>query len=108
MDYNATIDGARITDWASFHAEFQREMGFFDGYGRSMNAWIDCMTDMYTNGEYKSLTKYDLNDGDRFTLRILHTREFQSKCPEIFEAFIKSSAFANSRSKFTQFYLELL
>lgn len=108
MEYKATIDGARITDWASFHDEFQREMGFFDGYGRNMDAWIDCMTDMYTNSEYKSLTKFDLNDGDRFILRILHTKEFQSRCPEIFEAFIKCSVFANSRSEFTQFYLELL
>jgi len=37
-------------DWETFHDEFQEKMGFFDGYGRNMDAWIDCMGDMYTNG----------------------------------------------------------
>ena len=49
-------------------------MGFFDGYGRNGNAWIDCMTDMYTNDEYKSLTKFNLNDGDAFILKVINAK----------------------------------
>lgn len=51
MHYSVKIDGSKIKDFDSFHDEFQMKMGFFEGYGRNLNAWIDCMTDMFTEGE---------------------------------------------------------
>ena len=107
MIYTATIDGLKITDWESFHDHFQLVMGFFEGYGRNMDAWIDCMSDLHTNGEYKGLTKFNLNKGDIFIPRMDNTEAFQKRCPEILSDFVVCAAFVNKRSEFTHFYLEL-
>ena len=96
MDYSAQIDGAAIVDWESFHDEFQRQLGFFDGYGRNMDAWNDCMRDMYTNGEYESLTKFDLNDGDTFTLIVTNAAQWKKNAPDVYSAFEDCSTFCNS------------
>lgn len=40
------IPAHEITDWDSFHDVFKRVFGFPDFYGRNMDAWIDCMTDL--------------------------------------------------------------
>ena len=105
MDYSETIDGAHIVDWDSFHDEFQSKMGFFDGYGRNTNAWIDCMTDMFTNGGYQGLTKFNLYDGDRFTLTVVNSETWKAQSPETFEAFIDYCIWSNSEK--TNFFLEL-
>ena len=103
--HSETIDGAKIHDWDSFHDEFQQRMGFFEGYGRNLDAWIDCMSDMYTNGEYKSLTRFDLDDGDAFLLRIENAGAWKQNDPDSFNSFIEMSLKCNSDK--TNFYLEL-
>lgn len=40
----AKIDCDKIHDWESMHDEFDSVFGFPGFYGRTMNAWIDCMT----------------------------------------------------------------
>ena len=107
MTYTATIDGLTITDWESFHDHFQQVMGFFERYGRNMGAWIDCMSDLHTDGRYKSLTSFNLSKGDIFILRVDNTEEIQRRCTEIFSEFIACTAFVNKRNEVTQFYLEL-
>ncbi len=104
MTYTATIDGTKIVDWESFHDEFQRVMGFFEGYGRNMDAWIDCMYDMFIDG---GLTKFDLRKGDIFILKIRDTEDFQKRCPEIFSSLIACTAFVNKHRDPAQLYLEL-
>ena len=96
MNYSARIDGAKIVDWDTFHDEFQRQLGFFDGYGRNMDAWNDCMRDMYTNGEYKSLTKFEQNDGDTFTLVVTNSAQWRENAPDVYSAFEDCSSFYNS------------
>ncbi len=88
MEYTETINGKSIQDWESFHNEFQTKLGFFEGYGRNMDAWIDCMSDMFTNGEYKSLTKFDLNDGDTFTLVVRDSDQWKNQNPDTYTKFI--------------------
>lgn len=105
MIHSETIDGAKIRDWDSFHDEFQARMGFFAGYGRNLDAWIDCMSDMYTNGEYKSLTRFDLDEGDAFLLRIENAGTWRRNDPESFNTFIEMSLKCNGDK--THFYLEL-
>ena len=106
MEYTETINGANIKDWNSFHIEFQEKMGFIEGYGRNTNAWIDCMTDIFTNGDYKSLTKYNLNEGDKFILRIVNAEKWKEQNTDIFNAFIEFCIWSNNEK--TNFYLELL
>ena len=95
MKYSATIDGGAIIDWDSFHSEFEKKLGFFDGYGRNMDAWIDCMRDLYTNDEYKSLTKFDLNPNDTFDLIIENAANWKHAAPDVFAAFEECSALCN-------------
>jgi RNAse (barnase) inhibitor barstar len=40
------LDTAEIVDWSSFHDACHRAFGFPDFYGRNMDAWIDCMSDL--------------------------------------------------------------
>ena len=105
MIYSETINGENITDWNSFHTEFKEKMGFFSGYGENTNAWIDCMTDMYTNNEYNSLTKFNLNDGDQFILRVINSEKWKKQNQETFDAFIEYSIWSNNEK--TNFLLEL-
>jgi hypothetical protein len=44
------IDATRIRDFNTFHAVFAEALGFPDFYGRNMNAWIDCMSDLGEGG----------------------------------------------------------
>ncbi len=105
MEYSETIDGSKIKSWDSFHSEFKTKMGFFDGYGKNTNAWIDCMTDMVTNNEYDGLTKFNLNEGDRFTLKVIKKEEWKNDSPETFDAFIEYCIWSNNEK--THFFLEL-
>jgi RNAse (barnase) inhibitor barstar len=42
----ARIDARLITSWDAFHDVFASVFRFPDYYGRNMNAWIDCMSDL--------------------------------------------------------------
>jgi len=103
MTDTATIDGTKILDWKSFHDEFQGVMGFFEGYGRNMDAWIDCMSDMFING---GLTKFNLRKRDVFILKVCETEEFQRRCPEIFSKFVACTVFVN-KERDARLFLEL-
>jgi len=91
MKYTEEINGASIRDWDSFHDEFQAKLGFFEGYGRNMDAWIDCMSDLFTNGDYKSLTKLNLNDGDSLVLVVQNSDQWKKQSPESYNEFIVCS-----------------
>ena len=93
------VDCSKIVDWETFHDEFQEKMGFFDGYGRNMNAWIDCMGDMYTNGEYESLSKFSLNDGDIFTLILNQSEGFIENHLDIFSGLCECISFVNNQDE---------
>jgi hypothetical protein len=105
MKYSETIDGSKIRGWCSSHREFKKKMGFFPSYGENMNAWNDCMRDMFTNGEYKSLTKFDINDGDSFKLIVINSAMLEIKDPKTYDAFIDGCNFVNEEKP--QFELEL-
>ena len=91
MKYTEEINGESIQDWDSSHDEFQMKLGFFEGYGRNMDAWIDCMSDLFTNGEYKSLTKLNLNDGDTLVLVVQNSDQWKKQSPETYDEFIDCS-----------------
>ena len=105
MVYTQEVDGANICCWETFHNEFQEKMGFFSGYGRNLDAWNDCMRDMYTNEEHKSLTKFNLKDGDKFVLRVVNSKKWQESSPETYAAFLECTNFCNKEGK--HFSLEL-
>jgi len=86
---------AEIHDWESFHAVFQRVFGFPDFYGRNMNAWIDCMTDLDDPGT--GMTGVSVAKDEMVVLHIYDAGDFQRRCPEQYEALIECTAAVNLR-----------
>lgn len=54
------------------------------------------MRDMYTNGDYKSLTEFDLSDGDTFTLVVTNAAQWRKNADEVFVAFEDCASFCNA------------
>ena len=91
------IDGSRIRDWESFHDAFVESFGFFSGYGRNMDAWIDCMTDLDDPGS--GMSKVHAPPKGIVLLKVLNSRDFAKRCPEQFAALNECSAFVNWRRR---------
>lgn len=86
------LDTTRITDWDSFHSVFAEAFGFPSFYGRNMNAWIDCMTDLDEPG-----TGMTTVHGALVTLVLSDAKAFRARCPEQYAAIVECSAFVNWR-----------
>ncbi|MCA2999596.1 MAG: barstar family protein [Rhodocyclaceae bacterium] len=80
------INGAAITDASSFHSEFQRALGFPEFYGRNMDAWIDCMSNV--DEPSAGLSTVDVSPGEILVLQIDRAHAFKSRCPELWAAFL--------------------
>jgi RNAse (barnase) inhibitor barstar len=89
------IDASSILDWPSFHAVFSKAFGFPDFYGRNMNAWIDCMSDLDTPDAGMSTVHAPPNG--IVLVEILNAKAFSKRCPEQAAALSDSAAFVNWR-----------
>lgn len=89
------IDCSQIVSWDSFHDLFAKLLGFPAFYGRNMDAWIDCLTnvDDITAG----MTSVHIKPGEVLTLVLDDVKSLKVRCPEIYEALIECSAFVNWR-----------
>jgi len=88
------VDLAPIADWPSFHDAFAAAFGFPDFYGRNMNAWIDCMTNLDT--EFSSVR---VAPGELVTLELVGMKDFKQRCPEQYDALVECAAFVNWRRR---------
>lgn len=86
------IDGSRITDWPSFYDEFAKAFGFPHFFGRNMNAWIDCMTNLD-----EPFNTVQVDPGEGVCIALEAADVFKAQCPEQFQAFVECSAFVNWR-----------
>lgn len=89
------VDASRITDWVSFHDVFAEALGFPDFYGRNMDAWNDCMTDL--DAPEAGMTRVHVRRGGVVTLLIEHVTDFAARCPEQYAALVECSSFVNWR-----------
>jgi hypothetical protein len=89
------LDTRRITDWDSFHEVFAELFGFPDFYGRNMDAWIDCMTDL--DDPSTGMTTIHAPAGGVVTLQLEYVDEFVRRCPKQYEAIVECVAFVNWR-----------
>jgi RNAse (barnase) inhibitor barstar len=76
------INGDKIKNWKTFHAEFKSEMNFPDFYGENMDAWIDLVDELSSETTLIEITKGHL---------------LKEQAPEILEAILECSAFVNFR-----------
>ena len=89
------INADLITDWDSFHQIFKVTFGFPDFYGRNMNAWIDCMTDI--DDKETRMTKVWINKTDTLVIALTNSDDFKERCSDIYLALLECSAFINAR-----------
>ncbi len=86
------IDCRRILDRSSFHDVFAEAFGFPEFYGRNMDAWIDCMTNL--DSEF---SRVRIETGEILVLRLDHASALKSGAPELWNDLVECSAFVNHR-----------
>lgn len=92
-----TINTKNITDNDSFHEEFNRVMGFIDGYGKNFDAWIDSMSDIQDNPETGMTKKVILQNGETLEIEITDTKDLYSRCPNLMKDLVECTAIVNTR-----------
>jgi len=78
------FDANQITDWESFHDLFATTCGFPGYYGRNMDAWIDCTTDM-------------ASEDVLVVFEVSNMGSLKTRCHDQFLAIVECSAFVNHR-----------
>ncbi|HMA93609.1 MAG TPA: barstar family protein [Polyangiaceae bacterium] len=91
----ARIHADRISDWETFHDEFNRVFQFPSFYGRNMNAWIDCMSSLDAPDE--GMTGIHAADGRVLTIEVENAKLLRDSCPEQYAALVECTAFVNWR-----------
>lgn len=90
----ARLDGNRIADWPSFHAESKEAFGFPDFYGNSMDAWIDCLS--YLRDE-EGMSKFRLAEDEVLRIELLGAEDLRKRQPEIVDELAFCIAEINER-----------
>ena len=86
------IDGTLITDWSSFFRTFAKAFGFPDGFGRNMDAWIDCMTCLD-----EEMSTVQVAPGALVCIALDSANLFKAACPEQYLALLECTGFVNWR-----------
>lgn len=85
----------QINDWSTFDDVFQRAFGFPEFYGRSIDAWIDCMTSL--DSAEDGMSTLTVAPSGLVVLAIDDAGDFKKRCPEQYHALVEASAFVNYR-----------
>lgn len=89
------IDASTIADADSFHVAFAAAFGFPAFYGRNMDAWIDCMSDL--DEPAAGMSALHVARGHTLALVVEHAGDFRARCPALFTALVDAAAFVNWR-----------
>ena len=83
-----------ITNWDSFHAVCQQVFGFPVFYGRNMNTWIDCLTDL---DEGNGMSRFHLRSGEKLVIEVPETNVLVRRVPDVVAGLIEGTAAVNQR-----------
>jgi RNAse (barnase) inhibitor barstar len=86
------IDTGQIRDWDSFHDVFADALGFPSFYGRSLDAWMDCMVDPDEDDGMKGVVG---SVGDPVVLVLSDGRSFKQRCPHQWTGIVEVVASLN-------------
>ncbi len=89
------ISGNELIGEAAFHDSFQRILGFFAGYGRNMNAWIDCMG--YLREPSAKMTKLHVGASETLTIMVRDYEALRDGAPKQWADLIECTAIVNLR-----------
>jgi RNAse (barnase) inhibitor barstar len=88
------LDTRKIVDWPTFHDACALAFGFPGFYGRNMNAWIDCLTDLRMDG---GMSRVHLAAGEVLHVEMAAWNDFQRRLPHIAQALVECSEVVNDR-----------
>jgi RNAse (barnase) inhibitor barstar len=95
MNVVVTVNVELVKDSATFHDIFAKALGFPSFYGRNMDAWIDCMTDI--DDVTAGMSKVTVDLGSVLTLQLEGVDAFARNSAEQFTALLDATAFVNWR-----------
>lgn len=87
-----TVDCRFIRDYPSFHSVFAAAFGFPAFYGRNLDAWIDCMSNLDSD-----FSRVRTNSGGVVVLQLLNAEDLRARLPDLFSALLDCAAFVNAR-----------
>jgi hypothetical protein len=88
------LDGRIISDWSTFHEKCQAAFGFPDFYGRNMDAWIDCLSDLRDDD---GMSSFVLGADELLQIELVHADMLRRKSPAILAALEDCIAEVNRR-----------
>jgi RNAse (barnase) inhibitor barstar len=90
----AELNGAAITDFASFHAACKAALGFPESYAGTMDAWVDCLS--YLRDE-DGMSKFRLKPNEVLEIVIKDAAAMKAAAPDILEEVTYCVAGINER-----------
>lgn len=91
---SAQLNGAAITDEASFHAACQQALGFPATYGHTMDAWVDCLSYLRDDD---NMSKFRLKPNEVLEIVITDAAALQAAAPDLLEEVTYCVAGINDR-----------
>ena len=76
------IDGAEITDSASFHSVCRLAFGFPDYYGCNMDAWVDCLSYLRDDD---NMSAFHLDDDEVLRIELAHADQMRKNAPNVYD-----------------------
>ena len=91
---SATIDGAAIDGWDSFHAASKSAFGFPQAYSNTMDAWVDCLSYLR---DADGMSKFRLQPNEVLEIVIMDAAALRAKAPELLDEVTYCVAGINER-----------
>jgi RNAse (barnase) inhibitor barstar len=89
------IDARRLTDAALLHAALSEVFGFTAGYGKNLDALVDCLT--HLDDPEAAMSRVQVLPGQLVLLVIEHTHGLKGPAVEQVKALVDAAAFVNWR-----------
>ena len=91
---SAELNGSVIDGWDSFHEQCQRAFGFPESYGRTIDAWVDCLS--YLRDE-DGMTHFRLKPNEVLEIVVKDAAQMQARVPDLLEEITFCVAGINER-----------
>lgn len=91
---SAELNGAAILDWDSFHSECQRVFGFPDTYGKTIDAWVDCLSYLR---DADGMSTFRLKPNEVLEIVVKDAAAMRAKVPDLLEEMTFCVAGINER-----------
>jgi RNAse (barnase) inhibitor barstar len=89
------IDARRLTDAAALHTVMGETFGFPSGYGKNLDALVDCLT--HLDDLKAGMSRVQVLPGEVAVLVLEHTVGLNKKAVETVKALVDAVAFVNWR-----------